>query len=51
MSTSLTKYSKNYMNLMRTDISNYFRKGSFLREHNIENSSIYKREMQYSVSQ
>lgn len=51
MSTSLTKYSKRYLNIMRSDVANYFPKGSFLRQPNVEVNNINYQSLEYSVSQ
>lgn len=48
MAQAISRYSKHYQNLLRTDIANYYPKNVFLREPNKKTTFP---NIEYSVSQ
>lgn len=48
MTSSMSRHSKAYFNLMRSDIANNFRKNVFLRQPNIKVTNAF--DLPYSVT-
>jgi hypothetical protein len=48
MSQAISRYSRHYQNLLRTDVANYYPKNVFVREPNVK--AVYP-DIPYSVTQ